>query len=542
VWRIAGRWAGCQVPEVDFIYLPVTHIDDISCRIEQFMSLSLAAEPKRKGIFEPYYWNKTSQAFSSSLIPLLVPDPLPTMTLVDRTQILRGRVDSDASEIHYLQAVDGHLRVTVSPKRPQPGGPTLRDSVGMSSSQGGTLIPVHGGDLVVMVVSKSSGTDSATSSRPSSRVPSRPPSSVVDIQMNTGSGTEGMTPGMGKTPGRTPSIRVKPGSSPSLDRKSSIARRNSLPPLSNSRSPINVISEFPTSSSEPPLRVVVQAGTINCLVDTLVNGLPNVSVSVADDNGEMSLTLREGMGRELVLDRGEFARVWWMVFRSYLTPLVFFELLRKIYISHQTTTGITAPGTTTLLPTDIVQIAVAKARVLETVTDWISQGGGAQDILDDTSLLHSIKDFLRSTTLFTLPEFSDAMERDRSVQQACKALSEAWVFLRETVKTYTMKPATINGTKIKDVMSLSLPGAVNGMGAKKPGKVSSRDPPNIDSVEPMELVENLDEMAFAVFATVTDDVSVLFLNFVESLEDSNGICCRISSPHPTSSKFKPQTE
>jgi hypothetical protein len=47
------------------------------------------------------------------------------------------------------------------------------------------------------------------------------------------------------------------------------------------------------------------------------------------------------------------------------------------------------------------------------------------------------------------------------------------------------------------------------MGARKPGKASSRDPPNIDAVEPMELVENLDEMAFAVFATVTDDVSVL---------------------------------
>ena len=101
------------------------------------------------------------------------------------------------------------------------------------------------------------------------------------------------------------------------------------------------------------------------------------------------------------------------------------------------------------------------------------------------------------------------MERDRSVQQACKALNEAWVFLRETVKTYTMKPVTINATKSKDVMSLSLPGVVNGTGARKSGKVSSRDPPNIDGVEPMELVENLDEMAFAVFATVTDDVSVL---------------------------------
>jgi len=70
--------------------------------------------------------------------------------------------------------------------------------------------------------------------------------------------------------------------------------------------------------------VLVQAGTLNNLVNILVHGLENISVSVADDNGEM--TLKEGMTRELVLDKVEFARVWWNVFRSFLTPLVFFEV------------------------------------------------------------------------------------------------------------------------------------------------------------------------------------------------------------------------
>jgi len=63
---------------------------------------------------------------------------------------------------------------------------------------------------------------------------------------------------------------------------------------------------------------------MNALVTVLAHGLRNVSVSVADDNGEM--TLKEGMTRELVVDRMEFARVWWNVFRSFLTPLVFFEV------------------------------------------------------------------------------------------------------------------------------------------------------------------------------------------------------------------------
>jgi hypothetical protein len=77
-------------------------------------------------------------------------------------------------------------------------------------------------------------------------------------------------------------------------------------------------------STDPPLRVLVRAGTLNNLVNILVHGLENISVSVADDNGEM--TLREGKTRELALDKVEFARVWWNVFRSFLTPYVFFEV------------------------------------------------------------------------------------------------------------------------------------------------------------------------------------------------------------------------
>jgi hypothetical protein len=34
----------------------------------------------------------------------------------------------------------------------------------------------------------------------------------------------------------------------------------------------------------------------------------------------------EGKTRELALDKVEFARIWWNVFRSFLTPLVFFEV------------------------------------------------------------------------------------------------------------------------------------------------------------------------------------------------------------------------
>jgi len=53
-------------------------------------------------------------------------------------------------------------------------------------------------------------------------------------------------------------------------------------------------------------------------------------VSVADDNGEM--TLKEGMTRELVVDRVEFAKIWWNVFRSFVTPRAFFEVCSLLWI------------------------------------------------------------------------------------------------------------------------------------------------------------------------------------------------------------------
>lgn len=98
-----------------------------------------------------------------------------------------------------------------------------------------------------------------------------------------------------------------------------MARRNSLPSLSQRTS--LVASEI---TSERPLRVVVQAGTLERLVDVLVHGLQGVSVSVADDNGEIPLTDRKT--REVRVDMDDFSQVWWSVFRSFVSTQVLFEV------------------------------------------------------------------------------------------------------------------------------------------------------------------------------------------------------------------------
>lgn len=282
--------------------LPATVNDFAS--VEQFMSLSLAAEPRRKGLFEPHFWPQASHMQHSAhpLVPLMFPYPLPTMTFIDRGEIWRGRTESgvshiNAADLQFLRSLDPQLHGHKSSANKD-----LLPGLGEADLLG-NVIAVYDGELL-LAIQRGCSDMTPTSSRTSSRAPSRPASTADDV----GSIEQRLS--------RTPSIRVKTGP---LDRKPSVIRRNSLPSIS--QRPTISISE---SSSEPPLRVLVHAGTVDRLVNILIHGLKGVSISVADDNGEMSL--REGKTRDLTVNHKDFAKVWWAVFRSFVTPLVFFEV------------------------------------------------------------------------------------------------------------------------------------------------------------------------------------------------------------------------
>jgi GTPase-activating protein BEM2 len=269
------------------------------------MSLSLAVEPRRKGMFEPFYWTRPPvQSNFHLLTPFFFPEALPTITCINRAMIQRGRMDSCAStmsiqDLQYLRELQG-----------------VQPSANLDSSKvngfdlGGTVIVVYEGELMLMV----QPVDPMAASRPASRAPSRPPSSIVDSP-----------PAEKGNFSRNPSVRVKPGHK-SLERKASQLRRSSLPALSKKPS-----FEPPDLPSERPLRVVIQAGTLDRLVTVLVEGLHGVSVSVADDNGEMPLNDKKT--REIRVDMDDFCRVWWSTFRSFLTPHVFFDVWLQLHFT-----------------------------------------------------------------------------------------------------------------------------------------------------------------------------------------------------------------
>lgn len=257
------------------------------------MSLSLAVEPRRKGLFEPFYWTRPTVSHNfHPLSPLLFPEPLPTTSYINRALIQRGRLDSTAStmsiqDLQYLRELHGGAKQR-----------TAQDAKVNGFDLGGTVIIVYEGELMLLV--------QPVDNSPS-RASSRPPSSIVDTPPPERSNFS-----------RNPSVRVKPGHK-GLERKPSQLRRSSLPALSKKPS-----FEPVDPPSERPIRVVIQAGTLDRLVTVLVEGLHGVSVSVADDNGEMPLNDKKT--RELRVDMEDFCKVWWTTFRSFVTPHVFFEV------------------------------------------------------------------------------------------------------------------------------------------------------------------------------------------------------------------------
>jgi GTPase-activating protein BEM2 len=169
-----------------------------------------------------------------------------------------------------------------------------------------SLISVFDGELLLGITRSHNGSKSSV---------------LIDrlLQAPTSPATKPEHKTLERRPSQAPSIRVS--SAAGLERKQSTARlrRSSLPSISQRSS---IQSAEP--SLEPPVRVTVAGGTLDRLVDVLIGGLEGIGVSIADDNGEMPL--REGSTRPLFIERSDFSRIWWGVFRSFVTPFVLFEV------------------------------------------------------------------------------------------------------------------------------------------------------------------------------------------------------------------------
>ncbi|KAH8112731.1 hypothetical protein DFH11DRAFT_473608 [Phellopilus nigrolimitatus] len=424
-------------------------------RLDQFMSLSFAAEPRKKGLFSPYFWSRQAHHGQQVLIPLLFPELLPTVTLVDRSQLVRPKKVSYESTMVLgdpQAARTTELKCIVEPNgliRPSGAAkPNIR--IGNSFDLGGMMLPVFEGELLLCVVA-----NSEPGSRPVSRSAEGPSSEA--------------------SPNRVPSIRVKSAAA-GLDRKSSRARRSSLPVLSQ-RAPAVTIAE---QNGEPPLYAVVHAGTLDALVHFLIHGLEGVSVSVADDNGEMAL--RDKKTRAVKVDRAEFAGVWWNTFRSFVSPYVLFQLLRKDYFSSSSPRG-------SMSSEELLQSILSRQAGMKTIAEWIHSGGGAQDALDDVELHAAMMAFLSQQNERDL---TNSATQSDEVLERLRACENERASLLQTFTAQTMRPQ-MRHVPVRGSTSVT---TAHNFGIR---------PPRMEELTPEELVNNLDAMASAAFRNVNQE-------------------------------------
>ncbi|KZV85841.1 hypothetical protein EXIGLDRAFT_841188 [Exidia glandulosa HHB12029] len=401
--------------------------------MNHWMTLSISQEPRQRSRYAAHFWSSNGPLLAQSLMPLLFVEPLPTISFIDRAQLTRIKKDSLEAGAARPEFFERQIARTIQ------SGRTSDPKASTSSLGSLTVLPIFDGELTLLVQ----------------------PGEVEQPL------------GLERKRSVNHSIRVSPGGN--LERKSSSARRSSLPILSNS----NRASLRSSESTDPPLRAVVRSGTLDRLIDLLVYGLEGVTVGHSDDNGEMPL--REGGSRPLHVDRHEFARVWWYNFRSFVTPIVFFELLRKRYLS-------------AMMPSQ-------RTEVLQTVQEWIKSGGGALDALDNMDLWDGINTFLTapsqrsgraSQLIDKLPADADAIEELEETRRLCLG-----TFIKLTLRPHGASRAP--GPSIEKARR----------GQETPS--FGPHPPSVDDISPEAFVDNLDAIATAVFKTLYPEVSHLSL-------------------------------
>jgi hypothetical protein len=133
-----------------------------------------------------------------------------------------------------------------------------------------------------------------------------------------------------------------------------------------------------------------------------------------------------------------------------------------------------------------------RSQVIDALNEWIYQGGGAQDCLDDAQLFNAMHSFLNND-IPAVPALDDL-----GVQQAWTAYEQGRKSLAASFASQTMRPTC------RDMSAFKPP-----IGNSKTRNLG-REPPDIDRIDPEQLVDNLDAMAAAAFSNVSEEVWLLF--------------------------------
>lgn len=477
--------------------------------LSAYLTASLEAEPRPSTQHLSLHYKTRSPTDPSPILPLLMVESLPHITLIDREKIIassgtvpRKHSTPGPSATPSAATLPPSTRLARHSSYPPHNTASmngvsvftrLRNEIATPSD---TLLRFADGDIVFRIISAAAPTLPLASSN------------EQGVLSRTSSWIESRS-------SRTRSARTSLGSNiVPLSRTSS--KRESSP--TSSRSPDVGTGKLQVAGEEEPVHVVVRAGTAETLVDLLVLGTNNLKTPSTDADGQASLTGR----RPLSLDMAEYRAAFFATFRSFSSALVILDMLRKRYLAapnasleHVNLTPAKPFPTWSMAPTpesddwDWERIANIRLGVLVNLGHWMEHHVG--DFLDDDDLWSSVLTFLRfveSTAQAAVLKRPDDDAVLAEVQRMRKRFGRE--SLRPAVKI--RKARKLSGQPISDL--------------------------SFDGLQASELVDKLDEVA----GGVTRDLTGALLSSPSRLERAAEPSLLARRERPPSLHLRPRDE
>ncbi|RIA95407.1 hypothetical protein C1645_802989 [Glomus cerebriforme] len=280
------------------------------------------------------------------------------------------------------------------------------------------------------------------------------------------------------------------------------------------------------NSDHDALMVVVKAGTLERLVDVLINGVASYSTSVVDDNGEPPLTI--GKQGQLGINSEEYLATFFSTYRSFCSPILLLDILRKRFINAKKVSKDDVESRNQmeaqLSPTrdddvnyDWNMVSTIQSKVLKVFYYWVKEF--FHDFLDDLTLKNRLMHFIdeakdeveswskiiREEPLVVLAEDVKSSLNSLRCLAAKKSLEPTYDFQDETM-------ASLVDKVMNDSYQLSSSDNDN-------KQIKNDDDiviPSIDNNEVCDLLDSIDLTVLRLFETVTPQDWILAYEILET--------------------------
>lgn len=424
---------------------------------------------------------RSSQMHAKAVRPLVFVDALPTLTLLDKASLLSAAHSPDdrtRADLHdsTLRA-PGQSRYARSPLSGSPLTKPPVSSLARSKScptghRGSRLVPFGG------IVEWSTADRNTAEDEILYRM-------GPDLILKSISGPPGSLPSspMG---GNRFSQDLSRGSRPS----SMISKRSSKPPSDRG----SMMELLPTT-------VTIKAGSLKSLIDVLVLGVSDLSITLSDDNGEVPL--QSSSRSTLSMDLDAYRRTFLATSRSACSPLYLLESLRKRFfaasdaaremtemprcpnVSRYPTWEPCQPSSSGSVAVDRDYVGRVRTGVISALQAWVEVS--VQDFLDTPSLYAALVDFVQSAkTAYARPESDKEAEHEAVV----KALED----VMEQLRLDMLK------ANVKELTPTAQASLAKEQNTQSPASNNNID---FDRATAVELVDYLESVASVFFDKIT---------------------------------------